>query len=110
VRRRPQQYLALDQRLADQPELVVLEVAQAAVNQLAAARGGALREVVLLAQQHLEPAPRGVARDARTVDATADDDKVEQVHEPPRAQAFFFFFLGALPLFSLAGALLGRGP
>ncbi len=34
VRRRTQQHLALDQRLADQPELVVFEIAQAAMDQL----------------------------------------------------------------------------
>ena len=83
VRRRPQQHLALDQRLADQPELVIFEVAQAAMDQLAAARRGALGEVVLLAQQHLEAAAGGVAGDAGAVDAAADDDEVERLHRRP---------------------------
>ena len=80
------------------------------MDQLAAARGGALRQIVPLAQQHLEAAPGSIARNPGTVDAAADDDEVEQVHGRPDAQAFFFFFLGASPLFSLAGATLGRGP
>ncbi len=71
-----EQHLALDQRLAHQPELVVLQVAQAAVDILAAARGGAFREVVLLAQQHAQAAAGGIARDARPVDAAADDHEI----------------------------------
>ncbi len=67
-------------------------------------------EIVLLAQQHLEAAPGGVARDPGTVDAAADDEEVEQAPRAAGAQAFFFFFLGASPAFSLAGAALGRGP
>ena len=75
VRRGAQQHLALDQRLAHQPELVVFEVAQAAMDQLAAARGGALGEVVLLAQEDLEAAAGGVAGDAGAVDAAADHER-----------------------------------
>jgi hypothetical protein len=37
-------------------------------------------KVVLLDQQHVEPAPGRVARDRRAVDAAADDEKVEAVH------------------------------
>ena len=58
VRRRAQQHLALDQRLAHQAELVVLEIAQTAVDQLAAGRGGVAGEVILLAQQDGQPATR----------------------------------------------------
>ena len=77
VRRLPQHHLALGERLADQPELVVLEVAQAAVDQLGAPLRRGRGEVVLLDQQHLEPAAGGVARDARAVDAGADDEEIE---------------------------------
>ena len=77
VRGRGQQHLALDQRLAHQPELVVLEIAQAAMHQLAAARRGARGEVVLLAQQHRQAAAGGIARDAGAVDAAADDQEVD---------------------------------
>ena len=71
--------LALAQRLAHEPEVVVLEVAQAAVDELGAAGRGVGREVVLLAQQHREPAAGGIAGDARAVDAAADDEQVEAV-------------------------------
>ncbi len=66
-----EQHLALDQGLAHQPELVIFEIAQAAMDQLAAARRGALREVVALAEQHLEAAAGRIARDASSVDAAA---------------------------------------
>jgi hypothetical protein len=56
--------LALLQRLAHQAELVELEVAQAAVDQLGAGRRGVRREVVLLAQQHAQAAAGRVARNA----------------------------------------------
>ena len=85
VRRGVEQHLALDQRLAHQAELVVFEIAQAAMHQLAAARGGALRQVVFLAQQHAEPPPRRIARYAGAVDAAADDEEVVGSHavRPP---------------------------
>ena len=68
-----EQDLALVQRFADQPELVLLEIAQAAVDQLRRGRAGMAGEIVLLDQQHVEPAPGGVAGDRRAVDAAADD-------------------------------------
>ena len=68
-----EQDLALVQRFADQPELVLLEIAQAAVDQLGRGRAGMGGEIVLLDQQHVEPAPGRVARDRRAVDAAADD-------------------------------------
>ena len=37
-------------------------------------------EIVFLDEQHLEPAPRRVARDRRAVDAAADDEEIEGVH------------------------------
>src|SRR6185295_7821735 len=39
-------------------------------------------EVVLLEQQHFEPAAGGVARDADAVDAAADDGEIELGHFP----------------------------
>ena len=80
------------------------------MDQLAAARRGTLGEIALLAQEHPEAAAGGVAGDARTVDATADDDEIEWLHRCARVQPFFFFFLPESPAFSLAGADLGRGP
>ena len=72
-----QQHFALGERLGNQPELVVLEIAQAAVDQLGAPLRGGRREVVLLGQQHREAAARGIARDAGAVDAAADDEEIE---------------------------------
>ena len=76
VRRHAQQHLALDQRLAHQAEPAVLEIAQAAVDQLGGGRRGAGGEIVLLDQQHAQPAAGGVARDAGAVDAAADDGEI----------------------------------
>jgi hypothetical protein len=36
------------------------------------------RKIVLLTQQHLESATRCIAGDARAVDASTDDDGIEQ--------------------------------
>src|SRR5690349_20407170 len=72
-----QQHLALDQRLSHEPEFVVLEIAKAAVNELAAARGGALCQVVLLAEQDRETAPGRVAGNSNAVDSSADDQKIK---------------------------------
>ena len=74
-----QQHLALDERLAHQAELVIFEVAQAAMDELGAGRGGGAGEVGLLDQQHLEAAAGGVAGDAGTVDAAADDQEIDDV-------------------------------
>ena len=104
------QDLALDQRLADQPELVILEIAQAAMDQLAAAGRCALREIVLLAQEHLEAAPGGIAGDPGAVDAATHHQEVVKLHRRRRAQFFFFFFRRGSSWFSLAAAALGRGP
>ena len=68
---------ALGQRLADQPELEMLEVAQPAVDQLGAPLRGRRGDVALLDQEHLEAAPGGIARDAGAVDAGADDEEIE---------------------------------
>ena len=80
VRRDAQHHLALGQRLRHQAKLVVFEVAQPAVNQLGAGRGGCRGEIVLLGEQHLEAATGGIARDARAVDAAADDGDVVEFH------------------------------
>ena len=81
VGRRPQQHLALGQRLADQPQRAMLEIAQPAMDQLGRGRRGARAEVVLLQQQHAQAAAGGVARDAGAVDAAADDGEVVVGHE-----------------------------
>ena len=68
--------LALGERLVHQLELVVLEVAQPAVDQLGGGGGGGRRQVGALDQQRGQPAAGGVARDAGAVDAAANDEHV----------------------------------
>ena len=79
VRRQGGQQLALEQRLADQPEVEVLQVAQPAVDELARARGGAARVVALLDQRDGVAAAGGVQRDAGAGDPAADDEHVERL-------------------------------
>ena len=76
VARAGEQHLPLGERFAHQAELVVLQIAQAAVDQLAARLRGARGEVVALGQQHAEAASGGIARDCGAVDAAADDKEV----------------------------------
>src|SRR4051794_1325538 len=83
VRRVADQHLALDQRLADQPERVDLEIAQAAVDQLGRFGRRARGQVVLLDQQPREAAARRVARDPYAVDAAPDNGEIEVRHEMP---------------------------
>jgi hypothetical protein len=78
--RRPQQDLALGERLADQPELVIFEISEAAVNQLGRGGRGVCGEVVFLDQEHAGSAHGRVAGDRGAVDAAADDEEVEAVH------------------------------
>ena len=78
VRRQPgEQQAALLERLADQPEVEHLEVAQAAVDQLAAAAAGAAGQVALLQQAGVQAPGDGVERGADADDAAADDEDVE---------------------------------
>ncbi len=77
VRRGAKKHFALRQRLGDEAEFVVFEIAQAAVDQLGAPRRRMRRQIVFFDQQYLQAASRRVARDARAVDAAADDGKIE---------------------------------
>ena len=76
VRRRAEQHLALLQRLAHQGEVELLEITQAAVDQLGAGGGGVCRQIVLLAQQYFQPASGRVAGDPYAVDSPTDDQQV----------------------------------
>src|SRR5262249_8417296 len=77
VRRRPEQHLALGERLGHQAEFILFQVTQPAVDQLAARGAGVRAEVVLLDEQDAQPPPGRVARDAGAVDAAADDEKID---------------------------------
>ena len=76
VGRGGEQDLAFIERLADEAELVLLEIAQATVDQLARGRRRRLGEIAALDQQYVEAASRRVARDAGAVDPAADDQQV----------------------------------
>ena len=87
VRRLGEQDLALLKGLAHQPEFVLLEIAQAAMDQLGRGRGGRAGEIVHFAEPDLERPSRRVAGDARAVDPAADHEKVERavhlaIHDP----------------------------
>ena len=68
--------LPLDERLADQTEVVVLEVAEPAVHKTTRPRRDAAANVVHLNEHDAQAAQRSVQRDPDTVDACADDDQV----------------------------------
>ncbi len=67
---------ALEQRLAHEAEVEVLQVAQAAVDQLRRAARRARREVAPLDERHAVPARGGVEGHAGTGDPPADHDQV----------------------------------
>ena len=76
---------ALGQRLVHQVQLELLQVAQAAVDQLAGPAGRAGGQVAGLDQGHLEPAGRGVQGRAGAGHPAADDQDVELlVAQPPQ--------------------------
>jgi hypothetical protein len=72
-----QQHFAFDQRLANQAEFVIFEVAQPPMDQLGADRRCGARKIALLDKQHAEATPHPVARDAGAVDTTADDQEID---------------------------------
>jgi hypothetical protein len=80
VRRTAQQHLTFLQRLGHQRELVGLQVAQAAVDELGGAGGGVLRQVLAFGQQHAPAAAGEVPRQPRAVDAAPDHHDVKIVH------------------------------
>ena len=76
---------ALLERLEDQREVELLQVAQPAVEQLRGAAGGAGGEVAGLDQAHPQAAGDGVERGARAGDAGPDDQHVELLGGQPLA-------------------------
>ncbi len=79
VRGDPHQYLALGQGLADQPERVLLKIAQPAMHELRGGRRGRTGEIALLGERDAQAAAGGVARDAGAVDAAADDEEIDLI-------------------------------
>ena len=76
VRRIAPQHLALHQRFTHQPELVIFQIAQSAVDQLGGKRRGAAGKVVHLGEKNRIAPPDSVAGNAAAVDAAADDEDV----------------------------------
>ena len=76
MRRGLEQPGALDQQLAHERKLELLEIAQAAMDQLGGSRGGGAGIVALLGEHDLEPAAGGIAGDGSTVNAAANDEKI----------------------------------
>ena len=70
------------QRLAHQPDVEALEVAQAAVDELAGAAGRAGGKVAPLHQRHGQAAARGVKGHAAAGHAAADHQHVEDLGRP----------------------------
>ncbi len=68
---------ALDQRLADQPELVIFEIAQAAMHELGRPGRRSARQVIHFTKENGISAPGGIARDAAAIDAAPNDREVE---------------------------------
>ena len=77
VRRKGHHQLALEQRLAHEAEVEVLQVAQASVHELARAAGGPRGKIRALEQSHAVAARGGVQRHSRPRDTAADDHYVE---------------------------------
>jgi hypothetical protein len=81
------QALALSQRVINEEQPPLRQVAKPAVNQLRGSRGGRAGEISGLDQRDIETAHRGVARDRDPVDTAADDAQIELLVREAR-QAF----------------------
>src|SRR6202023_2439623 len=81
---------ALDQRLADQPELVIFEVAQAAMHELGRPGRRPARQIIHFTEENGISTARRIARDAAAIDTPSDDREVENPIQRtlPRRVAF----------------------
>ena len=109
MRRHPQQSVALMQRLAHEAHLEVLEIAQPAMRELARARAGAGREVVLLDEEDGHPAGGGVARDCGAMHPAADDEEIPLALSAPSAGRWLGWKAGRTGATRGAGALAAGG-
>jgi hypothetical protein len=80
MRRHAQQHLALAERRAHQPQRAVFQIAQAAVNELGGRRRGAGCKIALFEQHDLQPPTGRIARNARAIDAAANNRQIEVGH------------------------------
>src|SRR5262249_7738938 len=81
---------ALDQRLADQAELVIFEIAQPAVHELGRPGRRPARQVIHSPQKNGAAPPRRIARDTAAIDAASDDGEVENSLQQTLPRQFAF--------------------
>src|SRR5579872_2198920 len=77
MRRDPPQDLAFDQRLANQAELVIFEIAQATMHELGREGRRPAGQIVHFAKENRVAAPGRVTRDAAAIDTAADDREIK---------------------------------
>ena len=82
MRRDLPENFAFDQRLANQPELIIFQIAQPAVNELGRPRRCAARQIIHFTEENRISTPRRVAGDTAAIDAAADDSEVEHLTHP----------------------------
>lgn len=71
--------LSLLQRLADQSEFEILQIAQPAMEQLGRGRRCGLRQIALFGQSDGQTAARRIAGNGAAIDATTDNEQVCRV-------------------------------
>ncbi|MNV26608.1 hypothetical protein D3C71_1177330 [compost metagenome] len=86
VRSLGQQHFTFGQGFTHQAEFVMFEVAQAAVNQLAAGRRGMAGQVILFTKEHRETATGGIRCDPHAIDPATDDGDIVDLGERGRRQ------------------------
>ena len=77
-----QQHLALRQRLADRAERMLFQIMQPAMDQLGRGRRASRGKVVLLDQNNFQATAGSIARNARAIDAAADNGEIVVRHAP----------------------------
>jgi hypothetical protein len=82
MRRQAQQHLALAERRADEPQRAVFQIPQAAVNELGGCGRSAGGEIALFEKHDLQSPTGRIARNARAIDAAANNRQIEVGHRP----------------------------
>ncbi len=93
VRGHVPEHFAFQQGFPDQPEFVVLQISQPAMDQLGRRRRGSARQIALLEQENRKIAPGRIACDAAAIHAPADDRDVVHPAAPAAASVSLEFEL-----------------
>ena len=88
VRRDLPENFPLDQRLADQPELVIFQIAQPAMDELGRPGRRPAGQIVHFTEENGIAASGSIARDATAVNATANNCEVENLTQEPLPHPF----------------------